>query len=46
MQQETVAVDFSRDPSAIQILERIKELTQKMHALVDDCKATKQELRS
>lgn len=42
-QQEEV--DFTRDPSAIKIIERIQKLTQKIHALVDECKDCKQEAK-
>jgi len=44
MQKETV--DFSRDPSALKIIESIQQLTQKMHALVDECKDCKQKVRA
>ncbi len=44
-QEEVKFDDFTRDPSAIKIIERIQKLTQKVHALVDECKACKQETK-
>ena len=37
MQQEK-PIDFSRDPSAIKILESIKSIQERLHQLVDDCR--------